>query len=501
MNTTARFICTVLTAACLPISMMCAQPVLAAAHADWTMFGWDVGRSSAPNVPMGITAANLKMLQRQQVRIDGTVDASAIYLQGVTVKGVRHNVFFVTTTYGKTLAIDADSGTMLWEFTPASYDSLKGSYRITTATPVADPDRQAIYAASPDGVIRKLAVGDGHVEWSTSITRLPAREKIAAPLAFFNGRVIATTGGYIGDEPPYQGHVVILDAGTGKLLHVWNALCSHRLELLDPGSCPQSDAAIWGRAGAVIDAHTGNIFVATGNALWNGVQYWGDAVIELNADATKILGNYTPTNTEYLNDNDLDLGSTSPVLTGGPYVVQGGKDGILHVLDWRKLQGTAPHRGGESSSTPTPDGDRLFTAPAVWHHAGATWIFVADNGGTAAFTLNGDTLHRQWHNDRAGTSPVVVDGLVFVYDPHGGLYVYAATSGQRLDKLDCGGGHWNSPIVMDGRIALPEGDANDHDTHGVLDIWRLPPLLTRKSNIAGKRIMAAESRMSPGAPE
>lgn len=44
MNATARFICTVLTAACLPISMMCAQPVLAAAHADWTMFGWDVGR-------------------------------------------------------------------------------------------------------------------------------------------------------------------------------------------------------------------------------------------------------------------------------------------------------------------------------------------------------------------------------------------------------------------------------------------------------------------------
>jgi len=73
---------------------------------------------------------------------------------------------------------------VLWEFTPASYDSLKGSYRITTSTPVADPDRQAIYAASPDGMIRKLAVADGRVEWRTSITRLPAREKIASPLAF-----------------------------------------------------------------------------------------------------------------------------------------------------------------------------------------------------------------------------------------------------------------------------------------------------------------------------
>ena len=39
-------------------------------------------------------------------------------------------------------------------------------------------------------------------------------------------------------------------------------------------------------------------------------------------------------------------------------------------------------------------------------------------------------------------------------------------------RLTAGSGHWNSPIVTDGRIALPEGDANDHRTSGVLDIWR-----------------------------
>ncbi|MGH8182865.1 MAG: PQQ-binding-like beta-propeller repeat protein [Rhodanobacteraceae bacterium] len=462
-----------LAAVFLLAAVSLAPPARAATRPDWPMFGWDVGRSSAPDVSMGVTANDLKHLQRQQVRIDGTVDASAIYLHGVIVDGATHDVLFVTTTYGKTLAIDAGSGKVLWEFTPPSYDSLKGTYRITTSTPVADPDRRYIYAASPDGVIRKLAIANGKVAWSTSITRLPAREKIASPLGFFKGRVIATTGGYIGDEPPYQGHVAILDAGTGKLLHVWNALCSDRHGLMDPKTCPQSDAAIWGRAGAVIDAQTGNIFVATGNAPWDGKQNWGDAVIELDSDAAKILGNYTPANTEYLNEHDEDVGSTSPVLTGGPYVVQGGKDGLLHALDWRKLAGTVPHRGGESSSVRTPGGARLFTAPVAWHHAGATWVYVADSDGTAAWTLRGGTLEPQWHNDRAGTSPVVADGMLFVYDPHGGLYVYDATSGQQFDKLDCGGGHWNSPIVVDGRIALPEGNANDHLTSGVLDIWRL----------------------------
>jgi outer membrane protein assembly factor BamB len=447
------------------------QSACAATHPDWPMFGWDVSRSNAPGVAMGVTAADLKTLRRQQVRIDGTVDASAIYLHGVTVKGAVHDVFFVTTTYGKTLAIDADRGSVLWEFTPTGYDSVKGTYRITNATPVADPDHKSIYAASPDGMIRKLAVADGRVEWVTSITRLPAREKIASPLGFFNGRVIATTDGYIGDEPPYQGHVAILDAASGKLLHVWNALCSDRHELLDPKTCPESDAGIWGRAGAVIDAQTGNIFIATGNARWDGAKYWGDAVVELDPDATQILGNYTPRNTEYLNEHDADVGSTSPVLTGGPWVVQGGKDGILHVLDWRRMQGAKPHRDGESSGTPTPDGARLFTAPAVWRHAGVTWLYVADNNGTAAFTLDSGALHEQWHNDRAGTSPVVADGMAFVYDPRGGLYVYDALSGRQLDKLDSGDGHWNSPIVVDGRIALPEGNANDHLTRGVFDIW------------------------------
>jgi len=440
---------------------------------DWTRFGWDAGRSGAPTAPAGITAANVASLERQQVAIDGTVDASAIYLHAVRVQGRTVDVFFVTTTYGKTLAIDARDGAVLWEYTPADYATWAGSSRVTTATPLADPSREFVYAASPDGKIQKLVVADGQLVWSTAITRLPRREKIASPLNYFHGHVIATTGGYIGDASPYQGHVAMLDGASGALLHVWNSLCSDRAGLIDPASCAASGSAIWGRAGAVIDSTTGDIFVATGNGRWDGRTAWGDAALALDSAATRLIGNYAPTNTDALEAQDADLGSTSPVLLGSSLVAQGGKDGSIRLLDWKKMRGASPHRGGERQVVSTPSGGDLFTAPAVWRGAGATWLFAADNGGTAAWTLESGRLRPMWRSGNAGTSPVVADELLFVYAPRGGVRVYEAATGRQVTTLECGGGHWNSPIVVDGMIALPEGDANDHALKGVLNIWRL----------------------------
>lgn len=449
------------------------QPQADEAAHDWTQFGWDVASSGASTASTGITAANIASLQRHQVHLDGTVDASAIYLQGVTVKGSSHNVFFVTTTYGKTIAVDADDCAILWEYTPLKYSTWAGTEQITNSTPVADPDRQYIYIAVPGGTVQKLAVADGHPVWKTAITLLPGREKIASPLKEFRGHIIAVTGGYIGDEPPYQGHVAILDAQSGKVLHVWNSLCSNRTGLIQPDSCRATRSAIWSRAGAVIDAATGNMFFATGNGTYDGETNWGDSLIELSADATEMLGNYTPADNTNLDDHDLDLGSTSPVLLGQDTLAQGGKDHLIRLLSIKAISGTAAHTGHELQKVPAPGNEMVFATPAVWHHNGETWLFAGNSGGTAAWTFTGGKLIPQWKNGRSGTSPVIAGGLLYVYAPSGGLYIYDPLTGKQAGDLECGGGHWNSPIVVDGKIALPEGNANDHATSGVLDIWML----------------------------
>jgi hypothetical protein len=448
----------------------------AAAAQDWTRFGWNAQRTSFDPNPTGITAADVGSLRRQQVQLPGTVDASADYLHGAAIEGGTHDAFFVTTTYGITLAIDAASGSILWKYTPAGYSSWAGSGQITTSAPVIDPSRRYLYAASPDGRIQKLSVANGHVLWRVSITKLPTREKITSSLNFDRGHVIATTGGYIGDTPPYQGHVAIIDATSGRLLDVWNSLCSNRHTLISPPSCPASDSAIWGRAGAVVVPGSGDLLVATGNAPWNGKTNWGDSVLLLPPNASHLLGNYTPSDTDELNAQDLDLGSTSPVLLTPKLVVQGGKDGVLRLISLARMREPGAHRGDELQMvTVPPRGNDIFTAPAVWKTGSQTWLFATTNHGTGAWTLSGGLLREVWTNHSGGTSPLVAGGLLWAYDPGGdGLRVYAPASGTLITTLDAGPGHWNSPIVVDGRVALPEGSANDHATSGVLDIWRLP---------------------------
>ena len=461
---------------CLLLAMSAA--VAAAAQSlppqDWRTFGGNVQSTSANASSTGITAANVAQLSRLQVQLPGTVDASAIFLHGVTVNGALHDAIFVTTTYGKTLALDAASGAILWTYTPPSYQALAGTYQITNSTPVADPDRQSLYAASPDGYIQKLTVSDGEPVWRTAITKLPQREKIASPLKHSGGHVIAVTAGFIGDQAPYQGHVAVLDGSSGKLLQVWNSLCSNRPGLLEPDSCAQSLSAIWGRAGAVIDPTSGDIFVATGNGEWTGTTDWGDSLIEIDPTATKLLGNYTPADTATLYARDLDLGSTSPVLLGGDLIAQGGKDGTIRLLSREAIAGASPHKAHELQSVSTPSGNDLFTQPAVWEHGGETWMFAADGGATEAWAVVNAKLQEKWKTATGGTSPFEAGGLLFVYAPAGGLYVYDAASGKQIAVLACGSGHWNSPIVLQGEIILPEGNANDRTTSGVLDIWSLP---------------------------
>lgn len=457
----------------------------AAPGGDWTTFGFDNQSSGADPAKTGITPRNLKRLRRITVHIPGTVDSSAVELAGVPIRGAGHDVAIMTTSYGRTLALDIVSGRILWDFAPGSVHRLEGGPQITTASPAVDPDRRYVYVASPDGFIHKLAVASGHQIWSTSVTDDAGREKIAGGLKIADGELIVATDGYDGDAPTYQGHVVTIDPATGRITHVFNTLCSNIHTLIAPPSkCSGSDSAIWGRPGSVIEPDTGDILVATGNGPFNGHSDWGDSVLELSP-SLKLLHNWTPPDQAQLNSGDQDLGSTEPALLpfhgGSRLAVQAGKSGVINLLNLRRLDGGAgragPRTGGSLQRIDAPGTTDVYSQPAVWKSAsGRVYVYVTTNAGTAGyFVTASDRLHLAWENDQAGTSPVVAGGLLYVYnESQGVLNVLNPVSGHLYRALPAAGGHWNSPIVVGGRIILPVGDDNDRKLTGEVFIYHLP---------------------------
>jgi outer membrane protein assembly factor BamB len=429
----------------------------------WSRFGYDAQRSNRASATTGITAANVSRLVRHKVELGGIVDSSPIFAGGLVV---------MTTSYGKAIAVDPATRRVRWTFTPPRYSSWAGDYRITNSSPVSDG--RFVWTAAPDGRVYKLALATGRQVtrggWPATVTRLPTREKLGTALNLSRGRVLVTTGGFIGDQPPYQGHVVALDAATGRIGGVFNALCSERDALQSPGTCPESGAAIWARSGVVVDSATGNLLVSTGDGKWDGHQYWGDSVLLLSPDGRRLLQAWTPRNQEELESGDVDLGSTAPVILPGRLAIQSGKDATMRLLDLRRLNGRGgalPVTGGEVQTLSTPGGEGLFTAPAV----SGRLVFVADGRATAAYLLDSRRLSLIWRVGTGGTSPVVAGGLLYVYDPAGGLNVYAPSSGRLLARLPAGPGHWSSPIVVAGRVFLPEGSANDHAKTGILNVY------------------------------
>lgn len=444
-------------------------------NVDWLTFGYDSARTSVNPHEMSLNSQTVGGLHRLwSIALPDVADSSPVYLHVLRLpNGATRDVLYLTTRDGHLVAVNAANGQILWSV------QNKGA-RYTTSSPAIDPSRAYVYSYGLDGTLRKFETTTGAQVtsggWPVRVTTMPETEKESSPLNIGNGRVYVTFAGYPGDIPPYQGHVVEAQFDTGAV-QVFNSLCSDKPHVLVVGECASNQSGIWARGGAVVEPGTGNIYVTTGNGNWNGRTDWGDSILKLSADGLRILDSYTPVNEAELDRTDADLGSTTagllPDIPGSrtPHVlIQGGKDQTLRLVNRDNMsgQGGPGHLGGELAILDWP-GCALFTHPVIWQEGNTIWVALAGTCGMAMYQVASGskgqvTMRKVWHNSLHTTNPVLAGGMLFAA-ASGVVYALDAHTGQRLWSSDrasaggtIGGIHWESLIVVNGRIFIPDED-------------------------------------------
>jgi outer membrane protein assembly factor BamB len=465
-----------------------ARPATAAAAANWPTFNGNAARtgSAAGDPSLSVsTVKNLRLRWHVALANGDAADTAPIYLSAVKVGARKIPMLFLTATSGATYGINADTGHILWRFATSGTN-------ITTSMPVADVGTGVIYVGSIDARVHRLDAATGKEirgrGFPVRVTAIPNTEKDASGLNIANGYLYATTSGYYGDDPPYDGHVVAIRLSDGAT-HVFNTLCSTQHTLPTATSCSQSDSGVWGRGGAVVDPDPslkGQIYISSGNGDFDasaGGDNYGDSVLALSADATTMNGYFTPVDFSTLDSDDVDLGSTSLApLAAEPKSrtplmgVQGGKDGILRLLDRTHLGGV----GGELQQVQMGNG--LFSSPATWNDRGVSLVFVGLPGNVNAYRLETTNtgksrLKQAWSRNVGqtpeGTSPIVSNGILFVATS-GAIDALEARTGRPLWNSTqssaggtIGGIHWGSPIAVNGWVYCA-------DQNGRLSAYALP---------------------------
>jgi outer membrane protein assembly factor BamB len=297
--------------------------------AAWPEFGENAAHTG---VAAGLPAAG-KLTKRWTDRLDG-----AVYAQPLVVG----NLVIAATENDSVYALRESTGQVIWRShlgTPVPQSALHGCGDIfplgITGTPIYDRANGLVYAVAEttpgyQHTLFGLSVTNGVVKVKREVLIASARNspeynQQRPALAIADGRVYVSFGGLFGNCGPHIGAVV------GVPLSGKGALVSYFTPTTRQG-------AVWGSAGPVLGPD-GDFWVGIANGEATAPPYDGsDAVIRLTP-TLKRIDLFAPSTWADDNANDLDLGSTQPVLAAGNATFIMGKRGVGYLLNTRHLGG------------------------------------------------------------------------------------------------------------------------------------------------------------------
>jgi hypothetical protein len=290
-----------------------------------------------------------------KARVPGAIYGQLLYV----ARGVKgKDVVIAATEKNYVAALDAVTGKTLWmrhlgdpvplsKLPCGNIDPLG-----ITGTPVIDMASRRIFLdamTTPDHgrtkrhLIFALSLKDGSTlpGWPVDISAKVTFGGIAfdsaiqnqrGALAYVGGTVYVPYGGHNGDCGRYHGWLVGIPASNLSRAKAWATAATR-------GGC-------WAPSG--VASENGELFIATGNT--SGATAWGggEAVLRFRAGPVFSGGPadyFTPADWRALDDYDLDLGGTGPLIVDLPgsrpsrLLVGLGKDGKIYLVDRSHMGG------------------------------------------------------------------------------------------------------------------------------------------------------------------
>lgn len=361
---------------------------------------------------------------------DGAIYAQPLWVPNVNISGGIHNVLVAVTMHDAVYVFDADQSPCVtyWHLPLIPAGETYGHYADLSSadifpdigilgTPVIDPSSNTIYLVtktkttagtyhqrlhalnlmtgaentnSPVEISGTAVSVPGNCENGTTIAFNAQRENQRPGLALVNGFVYVSWASH-GDTDPYHGWIVGYRTSDLSIGAVFNT---------SPNSTGASycRGGIWMSGGAPAADSNNNLFVVTGNGIFDGVSNFGDSFLKLNTAAGLLVADwFTPFNQQSLDQNDDDVGASGTAVLidqpAGPVahlLVGGSKNSEIYVLNrdnMGKFNATTDAVVQEFAVN-----GRSFSTPAFWNNR--LYYFGVQFGSTQTgqvFTFNPST--------------------------------------------------------------------------------------------------------------
>ncbi|HVZ60596.1 MAG TPA: PQQ-binding-like beta-propeller repeat protein [Terriglobales bacterium] len=487
-------------------------PAVAAAQNGWLTWGYDQQRTGWNRSETVLTKENVSRLElkwKSQLSIPlndivlSTVTAPLV----ATVNGPQgpSTRVFVVGSDNTVYSLESETGEIVWQkrfpntLTPSKPATTSCS-NTQNATPVIDQEAGTIYVSTSDGKLRGLNLANGEERMPSVAFNSPFARNWS--LNLIDGVIYTSTGRGCGDA---MAHFTALDLKDP----------SHKVvEFYTSTGRP---AGAWGRGGMVRGPR--GIYAANADGPYDPASgKFGHSVMALSLKDLRLLDSFTPANWKYLEEKDLDLGSTSPSIF--PFqkwtlVAIAGKESVVYLLDAANLGGSdhmtplyrSPRWGNDGAMH---DDFGVWGSMAAWQDAqGKTWLLMpmsgppskdapkfkytygpADGGSIMAFEVQLDpatklpTMVPQWisRDMHAPDPPVVANGVVYVLQTgkntlearvkgkvgsrpatNAVLFALDAETGRQLfssEKLIESWAHFSEPVIVGGKIFVSTWDGS-----------------------------------------